>query len=83
MNKRERIDEIFNVLVQFEKVCNLEVSEQSYLNYLDRLITWYVGYGNQEIVCGLRGLMDLGVQSAHSSVKRMVFHIIDILEGEV
>lgn len=85
MTKKERIDEIFNILVQFEKIGEAEsqVTAETYGNYLDRLTVWYMGYGNDEIVYGIKGLHELGAEANHDTVRRMVFHLIDILDKEV
>ena len=85
MDKNKRIASIFKILVQFEKIGepDSEVTEDSYKNYLDRLNVWYVGYGNDEITYGLEGLRRLGSKADHSTVRRAVFHIIDILNKEV
>ena len=85
MTKQQRIDSIFNILVQFEKidVPLSGVTEESYQNYLDRLNVWYLGYGNDEIACSIEGLYKLGAKAKHETVKRIVFHIIDILDKEV
>lgn len=85
MAKKERIDGIFNILVQFEKIGESEsqVTAETYSNYLDRLTVWYMGYGNDEIVYGLKGLHELGAEASHETVRRMVFHLIDILDKEV
>lgn len=85
MTKKERIDGIFNILVQFEKIGEDEsqVTAETYNNYLDRLTVWYMGYGNDEIVCGIKGLHELGAEANHDTVRRMVFHLIDILDKEV
>ena len=85
MTKKERIDGIFNILVQFEKIGEAEgqVTSETYSNYLDRLTVWYMGYGNDEIVYGIKGLHELGAEANHDTVRRMVFHLIDILDKEV
>lgn len=85
MFKKERIDRIYEILIQFEKLQNREtnITEVSYKNYIDRLVTWYIGYGNEEIEYALKGLYKLGAQAEHDTVRRMVFHIIDILDKEV
>ena len=85
MNKKQKIDKIFNILVQFEKIKDpvSNVTEETYKNYLNRLSVWYLGYGNEEIFCGIQGLYDLGASAEHETVKRMVFHLIDILDKEV
>ena len=81
MDKEKRIDEIFNILVQFEKV-GLDIKEDDYLSYLDRLYTWYSGY-NENIACGIKGLFNLAMEIDHDSVRRMVFHLISLVEKEV
>ena len=85
MTKKQRIDAIFNILIQFEKidVPFSGVTEESYQNYLDRLNVWYLGYGNDEIACAIEGLYKLGSKAKHDTVKRIVFYIIDILDKEV
>lgn len=81
MDKEKRIDEIFNILVQFEKV-GLDIKEEDYLSYLDRLYTWYSGY-SENIACGIKGLFNLAMEIDHDSVRRMVFHLISLVEKEV
>ena len=85
MFKKERIDRIYEILIQFEKLQNKEinVTEFSYKNYINRLITWYIGYGNEEIEYCLRGLYKLGDKADHDTVPQIVFHIIAILDKEV
>ena len=85
MTKKERIDRIYEILIQFEKLQCKEsnVTELSYKNYIDRLVTWYIGYGNEEIEYALKGLYKLGAQAEHDTVRRMVFNIIGILDEEV
>ena len=85
MTKKERIDGIFNILVQSEKIGEAEsqVTAETYGNYLDRLTVWYMGYVNDEIVYGIKGLHELGVEANHDTVRRIVFHLIDILDKEV
>lgn len=85
MTKQQRINSIFNILVQFEKI-NVPfsgITEESYQNYLDRLNVWYIGYGNDDISYAIEGLYKLGAKAEHETVKRIVFHIIDILDKEV
>lgn len=81
MNIEQKINEIFNILVQFEKIEEKDsgVTENTYKSYLDRLYIWYLGYGNDEIAIGIKGLYDLGKKANHDSVKRIVFHMIDLL----
>lgn len=80
MNKKQRIDEIFNMLVQYEKI-GKEITEEDYISYLDRLYTWYTGY-NDNIATGIKGLLKFGVNITHDSVRRMTFHLISLIERE-
>ena len=84
MNKEQRINELFNILVQFEKIHEIGsgVTEATYKHYLDRLYIWYLGYGNNEIAIGIKGLFNLGKDARHDSVKRIVFHMIDVINKE-
>lgn len=85
MDKKKLIDEIFNILIQFEKISDdsSNVTEQTYKGYLDRLFVWYMGYNNQEIATGIKGLYNLGAEASHETVKRSVFHMIDVLKKEM
>ena len=80
MDKEQKINEIFNILVQYEKV-GVEIQEEDYLSYLDRLYTWYSGY-NDNIAFGIKGLFNLSTTAEHDSVRRMVFHLISLIERE-
>lgn len=82
MNK---IDEIFNVLVQYEKAVDNEdmsATIDSYLAYVDKLYVRYFGQDHSEISAYLKGLYLLGADAHHETVKRVVFDIIHILEKE-
>lgn len=80
MTKDERIGEIFNILIQFEKLERGDIEVQDYSNMLDRLCVWYLGYGNEEIYCGLKGLLTLKNEAEKETVRRTVFHMIRLLE---
>lgn len=84
MNKKNKIDRIYEILIQYEHLKNKEpnITEVSYKNYIDRLSVWYLGYGNEEIACSLKGLHKLGLEASHETVKRIVFHIINIIDKE-
>lgn len=77
MNK---IDEIFNILVQFEKAQKDEIAFCDYLNYLNKLYIRYYGMDVNEICDYLKGLYKIGKDVKHDTVKRVVFDIIRILE---
>lgn len=84
VKKEQMINELFNILVQFEKIDEFDsgVTEETYKNYLDRLYVWHLGYGNNEIAFSIKGLFDLGRTAKHDSVKRVVFHMIDVVNKE-
>lgn len=85
VTKKKRIDSIFYILVQFEQMMddNTDVTEETYRNYLDRINVWYLGRGNEDIGYAIEGLKKMGKTANHDTVKRMVFHIINILNKEV
>ena len=83
MSKTEkRINKIFNILYQFEQIDveDSDITKESWLNYLDRLYVWYLGYGNEEIYVAIKGLKESGGNIDHDTVKRVVFEIIKILQ---
>lgn len=82
MSKKRKIDEIYNILKQFEQINNPDsfITEFSWLNYLDRLYIYYLGEEEEEICSLLKGLYKLGKKAEHKTVKRVVFHIISLLE---
>ncbi len=84
MDKRHKIDSIFNILFQYEKIFeeDSDVTEETYKNYLDNLYVLFLGYGNDEIAMNIKGLYRLGVSAPHDTVRRNVFHMIGILELE-
>lgn len=84
MNEK-RIDEVFNILIQFEKIQDntSNVTEDSYKNYLDKLYVQYLGFENKEIANYLKGLYILGENAKHDTVKRSVFHVISLLNKEL
>lgn len=85
MLKKEKIDRIYEILIQFEKLQKeeLNITESTYKSYINRLITFYIGYGNEDIEYSLRGLYKLGAKADHDTVRQIVFHIIGILDKEV
>lgn len=85
MEKSKKIKEIYEILLQYERLLNKEanITEESYRNYIDRLAVWYLGVENEEIGYYLKGLYNLGIKAQHSTVRRIVFHIIEILNKGV
>lgn len=75
---------IYKILLLFEDTQNeaSNIKEQDYLNYLDRLSVRYLGYSNIEIYQTIRGLYLLGSEAHHDTVKRAVFHIINLVQKE-
>lgn len=84
MEKEKRIGELFNILIQFEKISEPDsnVNEFTYKGYLDKLVIWYLGYGNLEIANYIKGLQELGKDADHDSVRRTVFHMISVLKKD-
>lgn len=82
MNIEKRTNEIFNVLIQYEKIFEEDssVTEETYKRYVDRLYTWYYGADCEEIYNLLKGLYNLGQKATHQNVKSTVFHIIQLLQ---
>lgn len=85
MDKKYQIDRIYEILIQYEKLNNTEsgITEETYRNYIDRLATWYLGRDQEEIEEYLIGLHKLGINAKHDTVRRIVFHIIHLLDKEV
>ena len=55
----DRIDEIFNVLVQYEKAIDdndTSATLDSYLSYVDKLYVRYFGQNHSDISAYLKGL---------------------------
>lgn len=76
---------IYKILLLFEDVQNgnSNVKEQDYLNYLDRLSVRYLGCQDMsEVYQTIRGLYLLGTEAHHDTVKRAVFHIINLVQKE-
>ena len=84
VTKKQRIDSIFYILVQFEQMFESEadVTEESYRNYLDRVNVWYLGRGDEEVCYASEGLKKLGKDAEHDTVRRIVFHIISLINKE-
>lgn len=82
--KQQRIDEIYRILVLFEKINDKrsKVTKDSYIRYLDRLYVIYRGYGDSRIYEPIKGLRDIGVDIDHDIVKSVVFDMIHIFEKE-
>lgn len=83
-NRLKRIGSIFLILVQYEKIgIDSSVTEETYVKYLERLYVKFTGYGNEDIIYSIKGLMILGKQATYSMVRTTVFHMIETLSKEV
>lgn len=82
MKIEELINEIYNILIQYEKISEDETTEDAYLAYLDSLYVWYVGYDKPKIYNTIKGLYELGLKANHETVRRAVFKIIHLLEKD-
>ena len=85
MTKKQKIDGIFKILVEFEnfQTNKSNTTLESYLSYLDRLCVFYLGENNEEAYKNIKGMYILGGNVSHGTVKRIVFHIIGLLDKEV
>jgi hypothetical protein len=83
MNKTKEINAIYKILALYEDINKTEINitVDSYLNYIDRLYVKWLGIGVAEIYETLKGLWILGEKAGHRRVKSMVFHMISIIEG--
>lgn len=82
--KRQRIDDLYKILIFFEKVedPNSKIDKESYLKYLDKLYVVYRGYDNEKIYEPINGLRKLGVDIEHDLVRSIVFDMIRVIEME-
>ncbi len=83
MDKTKEINAIYKILALYEDINKTEINitVDSYLNYIDRLYVKWLGIGVAEIYETLKGLWILGEKAGHRRVKSMVFHMISIIEG--
>lgn len=82
--KRQRIDDLYKILIFFEKVedPNSKIDKESYLKYLDKLYVVYRGYDNEKIYEPINGLRKLGMDIEHDLVRSIVFDMIKVIEME-
>lgn len=82
--KRQRIDDLYKILIFFEKVGdpNSKIDKESYLKYLDKLYVVYRGYDNEKIYEPINGLRKLGMDIEHDLVRSIVFDMIRVIEME-
>jgi hypothetical protein len=55
---------------------------QCYRSYLSRVYIQYVGRGNEEICDLIKGLIHLGDEAKQEDVRRVVLHMIKLVEKE-
>lgn len=84
MDKVKEINSIYKILALYEDINKegINITLESYLNYIDRLYVKWLGIGNMEIYETLKGLWLLGDKAGHRRVKSMVFHMISVIQGE-
>ena len=80
--KQKLIDQLYNILIQYEKIGEENVTFETYSAYLDTLYTKIVGYGDEEVIRCLRGLTLLGNDASHFTVRRTVFYMIHIINNK-
>ncbi len=84
MSQNKRIDGIYKILPLFEATDNGkdDFALQCYLSYLSRVYIQYLGRGNEEICDLIRGLIYLKNNANQKDVRRVVLHMIKLVEKE-
>lgn len=84
MSKNKTVDSIYKILPLFESMIqeNSEESKERYLGYLSRICVRFLGRDGSEMYEILKGLEKLGPEANQKQVRRVVFHMINILENE-
>lgn len=82
MKKKDLILKLYKILLLYEDASPpiSTITEKDYLGYLERLYVFWTGIGDYEIINILKGLRSLGLLTPHSTVKSMVFHMINIID---
>lgn len=78
--KRKKIDSLYNILIQYEKIGEDNTTMQSYLACLDSLRVKFTGQFNGEIAKYLDGLFILGDKANHETVRRIILKVINIVD---
>ena len=84
MSQNKRVDGIYKILPLFEATeqGKDDFALQCYLSYLSRIYIQYLGRGNEEICDLIQGLIKLRGEAEQKVVKRVVLHMIKVIEKE-
>lgn len=84
MSQNKRVDGIYKILPLFEMTeqGKDDFALQCYLSYLSRIYIQYLGRGNEEICDLIQGLIKLKGEAKQKDVKRVVLHMIKVIEKE-
>lgn len=84
MSQNKRVDGIYKILPLFEAAeqGKDEFALQCYLSYLSRVYIQYLGRGSEEICDLIQGLIKLKGEAEQKDVKRVVLHMIKVIEKE-
>lgn len=84
MSQNKRVDGIYKILPLFEATeqGKDDFALQCYLSYLSRVYIQYLGRGNEEICDLIRGLICLKNNANQKDVRRVVLHMIKLVEKE-
>lgn len=84
MSQNKRVDGIYKILPLFEATeqGKDDFALQCYLSYLSRIYIQYLGRGNEEICDLIQGLIKLKGEANQKDVKRVVLHMIKVIEKE-
>lgn len=84
MSQNKRVDGIYKILPLFEATeqGKDDFALQCYLSYLSRIYIQYLGRGNEEICDLIQGLIKLKGEAKQKDVKRVVLHMIKVIEKE-
>ena len=84
MSQNKRVDGIYKILPLFEAAIREkdDFALQCYLSYLSRIYIQYLGRGNEEICDLIQGLIKLKGEAKQKDVKRVVLHMIKVIEKE-
>ena len=84
MSQNKRVDGIYKILPLFEATeqGKDDFALQCYLSYLSRIYIQYLGRGNEESCDLIQGLIKLKGEAKQKDVKRVVLHMIKVIEKE-
>ena len=84
MSQNKQVDGIYKILPLFEATeqGKDDFALQCYLSYLSRIYIQYLGRGNEEICDLIQGLIKLKGEAKQKDVKRVVLHMIKVIEKE-